>query len=89
MTQQICWDPSRSIYWDCQATNRGAMETKWLANLLGGTYIVTIPDPCISIYCDCQAINALVENKIGNGKNRHIRIRHNFVRQLIENVYNS
>lgn len=41
--------------------------------------------PSISIPYDCDAAIALVKTKIYNSKNRHIRLRHNIVRQLIAN----
>ena len=34
--------------------------------------------------CDSQAAIAKAKNKIFNGKNKHIRLRHNIVRQLLE-----
>ena len=34
--------------------------------------------------CDSQAAIAKVKSKIFNGKNRHIRLSHNIVRQLLE-----
>ena len=34
--------------------------------------------------CDSQAAIAKVKSKIFNGKNRHIRLRHNIVRHLLE-----
>ena len=36
------------------------------------------------MYCDSQAIIAKVKNKIFNGKNRHVGLRHDIVRQLLE-----
>ena len=34
--------------------------------------------------CDSQAAIAKVKSKIFNGKNRHISLRHNIARQLLE-----
>ena len=34
--------------------------------------------------CDSQATIAKTKSKIFNGKNRHIRLRHNIMRQLLE-----
>ncbi|KAJ9557286.1 hypothetical protein OSB04_011900 [Centaurea solstitialis] len=39
----------------------------------------------IPMYCDSEAIPSKVYNSIYNGKSRHIGLRHNYVRQLIEN----
>ena len=42
------------------------------------------PMPTISIYCDNQATMSKAYSKIYNGKSRHISLRHEYVRQLIE-----
>ncbi len=39
--------------------------------------------PFVSMHCDCQAAIAIAKNKIYNGKNRHIRLRHDVVKQLL------
>ena len=36
------------------------------------------------MHCDSQAAIAKAKNKIFNGKNRHIRLRHNIVIQFLE-----
>ena len=38
----------------------------------------------MSIRCDNQAAIAKAKSKMFNGKNKHIRLRHNIVRQLLE-----
>ena len=38
----------------------------------------------LSMRCDSQAAIVKAKSKIFNGKNRHIRLRHNIVRQLLE-----
>ena len=38
----------------------------------------------VSIRCDSQATIANAKSKIFNGKNMHIRLRHNIVQQLLE-----
>ncbi|KAL6323772.1 hypothetical protein AAG906_002240 [Vitis piasezkii] len=42
--------------------------------------------PTLSVYmrCDSQATIAKAKSKIFNGKNKHIRLRHNIVQQLLE-----
>ncbi|XP_043809042.1 uncharacterized protein LOC122722409 [Manihot esculenta] len=40
--------------------------------------------PSVSVCCDCQAAIAIAKNKTFNGKNRHIRLRHNVVKQLLK-----
>ena len=42
------------------------------------------PIPSVSMRCDCQVAIVKVKSKIFNGKNMHIRLRHNIVRQLLE-----
>jgi len=43
------------------------------------------PTPYISMHCDCQAAIAIAKNKSFNGKNWHIRWRHDVVKQLLKN----
>ena len=38
----------------------------------------------ISIYCDSQATMSKAYSNIYNGKSRHISLRHEYIRQLIE-----
>ncbi|KAL6347852.1 hypothetical protein AAG906_037581 [Vitis piasezkii] len=59
-------------------------KAEWLRNLLADIPLWTRPAPFVSMHCDSQAAIAKVKSKIFNGKNRHIRLRHNIVRQLIE-----
>jgi hypothetical protein len=42
------------------------------------------PMPAISIYCDSQATMFKAYSKIYNGKFRHISLKYEYVRQLIE-----
>lgn len=37
----------------------------------------------MSLHCDNQAAIAQANSKIYNGKNRHLRLRHNIVKQLV------
>ena len=39
--------------------------------------------PSISIHCDCQEARLIAKNKAFNEKNRHIRLRHEVVKQLL------
>ena len=41
--------------------------------------------PSVYIHCDCRVVIANASNKTYNGKSKHIRRRHNSVRQLISN----
>lgn len=62
-----------------------AIEAGWLLNLLSDILLLTRPIPFVSIHCDCQVAIIRAKNKIYNGKNRHIFLRHNIVKQIIEN----
>ena len=42
------------------------------------------PTPSVSMHCDCQAVISIAKNKAFNGKNRHIRLRHEVVKQLLK-----
>ncbi|XP_043817370.1 uncharacterized protein LOC122725021 [Manihot esculenta] len=42
------------------------------------------PTPSVSMRCDCQLAIAIAKNKTFNGKNRHIRLRHNVIKQLLK-----
>ena len=43
------------------------------------------PVPAICIQCDSQTSIGIAKNHMNNGKSRHIRRRHNTVRQLLSN----
>jgi len=36
------------------------------------------------MHCDHQSIIAIIKNKTYNGKNRHIQLRHNLVKQPLK-----
>uniref|UniRef100_A0A2N9F059 CCHC-type domain-containing protein n=1 Tax=Fagus sylvatica TaxID=28930 RepID=A0A2N9F059_FAGSY len=59
-------------------------EAEWLRNMLYDIELWPQPMSAISIYCDSQATMSIVYSKIYNGKSRHISLRHEYVRQLIE-----
>jgi hypothetical protein len=42
------------------------------------------PTPSISMHCDCQATIVIAKNKYFNGKNWHIRFRHDIVKKLLK-----
>ena len=41
--------------------------------------------PAISIHCDSQSAIGRAQSNMYNGKSRHIRRRHNSIRQLLSN----
>ena len=66
------------------ALKKACSEVEWLRNLLADLSISIDAPLCISIHCDCQAAIAKSKSKIYNGKSRHIRLRHNIIKQLLE-----
>jgi hypothetical protein len=58
-------------------------EAEWLKNLLAEIPLGIKPTPSVSLHSDCQAAIAIAKNKEYNGKNRHIRLRHKIVKQLL------
>ena len=42
------------------------------------------PTPSVSMHCHCQAVISIAKNKAFNGKNRHIRVRHEVVKQPLK-----
>ncbi|KAJ9558417.1 hypothetical protein OSB04_013031 [Centaurea solstitialis] len=59
-------------------------EAEWIRDLLTN-HFSPHPTPSIPMYCDSEATLSKVYNSMYNGKLRHIGLRHNYVRQLIEN----
>nr|KAJ0214957.1 hypothetical protein LSAT_V11C300107720 [Lactuca sativa] len=59
-------------------------EAEWIRDLLMDIRLCDIPMPSIPMYCDSEATLSKVYNAVYNGKSRHVGLRHNFVRQLIE-----
>ncbi|KAJ9538566.1 hypothetical protein OSB04_031299 [Centaurea solstitialis] len=59
-------------------------EAEWIRDLLTDLHFWPHPTPSFPMYCDSEATLSKVYNSIYNGKSRHIGLRQNFVRQLIE-----
>ena len=66
------------------ALGAAGKEAEWLKNFLVELPMWQSPMPPISIHCDSQATLLRVYSKSYNGKSRHISLRHNTVRQLLE-----
>ena len=65
------------------ALDKAGEEAEWLRN-----FLEDIPNwpkhvPAISIHCDSQSAIGRAQNTMYNGKSRHIRRRHNTIRQLL------
>ena len=65
------------------ALDLASAEADWLRNLLADIPLWKRPVPSVSIRCDCQAAIGRVLNQNHNDKNRHIRLRHKNIRQLL------
>ena len=59
-------------------------EVEWLRNMLLDIELWSQPIPVISVYCESEATLGKAYNKMYNGKSRHIGLRHDYIRQLIE-----
>ncbi|GJS54935.1 DNA polymerase zeta catalytic subunit-like protein [Tanacetum coccineum] len=60
-------------------------ETEWIRDLLMDIQRWPCPMPSIPMYCDSKVALSIAYNSVYNGKSRHLRLRHNYVRQLVEN----
>ena len=60
-------------------------EVEWLHHFLEDIPRWPKPEPPICIHCDSQYAIGKARNSMYNGKSRHIRRRHNTVRQLLSN----
>ncbi|XP_043812714.1 uncharacterized protein LOC122723682 [Manihot esculenta] len=73
---------------NCQLKkNRGdSVAQSEYAQIIGSLlYLMNFsPTPSVSMRSDCQPAIAIAKNKTFNGKNRHIRLRHNAIKQLLK-----
>nr|CAN79527.1 hypothetical protein VITISV_044108 [Vitis vinifera] len=66
------------------ALENASSKVEWLRNILTDIPLWTRPALFVSMRCDSQVAIAKSKSKILNGKNKHICLRHNIVRQLLE-----
>ena len=59
-------------------------EVEWLRNFLSRILLEMQLTPLVFIHCDCQTKISIAKNKSFNGKNRHIRLRHEVMKQLLK-----
>ena len=59
-------------------------EAEWLRNILLDIKLWPQPVPIISVYYDSEAILGRAYSKMYNSKSRHIGLKHDYIRQLIE-----
>ena len=67
------------------ALDKAGEEAEWLRQFLKDIPLWQKPVPAICIHCDNQAAISRAQNVIYNGKSRHIRRKHNTVKQLLSN----
>ena len=67
----------------CQIHNECGEEAKWLRHFLEDIPRWSRPVPPISIHCDSQYAISRAQSSMYNSKSRHIRRRHNTIRQLL------
>ena len=65
--------------------DKAAEEAEWLRNFLKDIPVWPKPVKTICINCDNMEAQARAKNNVYNGKSRHIRRRHNTIRQLLSN----
>ena len=65
------------------ALDKCGEEAEWLRNFLEGIPKWPKPVPTICIHCNSQSAIGRAQSNMYNGKSRHIRRRHNTIRQLI------
>ena len=68
------------------ALESASKEAEWLRNFLSGIPLRMQPTPSVSMHCDCQAVISIAKNKAFNGKNKHIRLIHEVVKQLLKDI---
>ena len=58
---------------------KASSEAEWLRNILSNILLWIRPTSFVSMRCDSQAAISKAKSKVFNGKNKHIRLRHNIV----------
>ncbi|GJY06238.1 peroxidase 72 [Tanacetum coccineum] len=67
------------------ALDKAAKEVEWLRSFLEGIPLWPKPMTGVCIHCDSMAALTRAKNQIYNGKSRHIRRRHNTIKDLLRN----
>nr|GEX27830.1 zinc finger, CCHC-type [Tanacetum cinerariifolium] len=60
-------------------------EAEWLRNMLLDKELWPQLMPAIFLHCDSQSTLSRAYNKVYNGKSRHIKLRHAYIKELISN----
>ena len=79
-------DLHNSLNYGVRVSSLGAAgkEAEWIINLMIDLPLWQNPLPHFSIHFDSQATLSRVYSKSYNGKSRHISLRHNIVREMLE-----
>ncbi|GJZ13198.1 hypothetical protein Tco_0548428 [Tanacetum coccineum] len=67
------------------ALDAAGKDTEWIWDLLMDIQLWPGPMPSILMYCDNKVALSIAYNYVYNGKSRHLCLRHNYVRQFVEN----
>ncbi|GJY99100.1 hypothetical protein Tco_0516530 [Tanacetum coccineum] len=67
------------------ALDKAAEEVEWLRSFLEGIPLWPKPVTVVCIHCDSIDALTRAKNQIYNGKSRHIRRRHNTIKDLLRN----
>ncbi|KAD6119177.1 hypothetical protein E3N88_10448 [Mikania micrantha] len=65
------------------ALDKAGEEAEWLRQFVEDVPRWPKPMSAICIHCDCQSAIGRAQSAMYNGKSRHIRRRHNTIRQLL------
>ena len=87
----VTWRSSRqtiiarsTMEFEFVALEMAGSEVEWLKNFLPNIMLGMKPTSYVSMHCDCQSAIAIAKNKSYNGKNRHIQLRQNVVKQFLK-----
>ena len=70
--------------WNQKTLAATGKEAEWLRNMLLDIELWPQPIPVISMYCNSEATLGRAYSKMYNGKSRHMGLRHDYIRLLIE-----
>ncbi|CAN1745338.1 Retrovirus-related Pol polyprotein from transposon TNT 1-94 [Linum perenne] len=66
------------------ALDTACQEAEWIRSLLADIPVWKKPTPAVSLHCDSQAAIHVAKSTVYNGKKRHLHLRHETVRSLLE-----
>ncbi|GKA43538.1 auxin efflux carrier component 2 [Tanacetum coccineum] len=79
------WHIVSTIEAEFVALDKAAEEAEWLRSFLEGIPLWPKPVTAVCIHCDSMDALTRAKNQIYNGKSRHIRRRHNTIKDLLRN----